>query len=273
MVNRCYEALILGIIDEALSDMTGMPIERIHLDSFGKNSNSTDKENADKLWATLKQYNKDRCLMGCSISINSNGGNLVVQGNVNTGLFSNHAYGILDIIELETNKKDSRKKISRLLRLRNPYGEDEWQGKWSFNSQEIQTYKKQIEKYNENLEKDEKINLTEENTGSFLIPFSKWRNIFTNLFICLDFPPEWRGVFFNCGWGPKNSIGTIQLPSKKVVQNYGLNPQFILECHMEVEIVLNLSQQDGKMMKVDTLKENFLLKIMSIVIKFLFLNL
>lgn len=41
---------------------------------------------------------------------------------ISTGLIYQHAYGILKIIELPTNKIDAKRKISRLILIRNPYG-------------------------------------------------------------------------------------------------------------------------------------------------------
>lgn len=29
--------------------------------------------------------------------------------------------------------------------------------------------------------------------GTFLINFKEWRNLFSNLFMCINFPDEWSG--------------------------------------------------------------------------------
>ena len=46
----------------------------------------------------------------------------------------NHAYGLNDIIELEDPET---KKIIRLLRIRNPWGNSEWNGAWGSGSDEM----------------------------------------------------------------------------------------------------------------------------------------
>ena len=95
-------------------------------------------------------------MMGCSVK--SNGNNMKY-----TGILAWHAYSILDIFEI--SKPRGRKiKKSKLLRIRNPWGRKEWNGKWSDDSAEIKKNKESIE--NELNKKykvtHEKINLSQE---------------------------------------------------------------------------------------------------------------
>lgn len=62
---------------------------------------------------------KDNCLMGCSIKGNGKEGAQVVDG-IPTGLILNHAYSLLNVMEID-NLKDKNDPI-RLLILRNPWG-------------------------------------------------------------------------------------------------------------------------------------------------------
>ena len=48
-----------------------------------------------------------------------------------------HAYGIIDIFELKGPVK-----THKLLRVRNPWGESEWKGRWGDTSEEIQIHRK-----------------------------------------------------------------------------------------------------------------------------------
>lgn len=50
-----------------------------------------------------------------------------------TGIMTGHAYGLIDVFEIT-----SEIRTHRLLRVRNPWGEMEWKGKWSDQSDEIQ---------------------------------------------------------------------------------------------------------------------------------------
>jgi len=55
-----------------------------------------------------------------------------------SGLILNHAYGLNDIMEFEDPVKKGEK--LRLLRLRNPWGNSEWLGAWSDNSEEMKNH-------------------------------------------------------------------------------------------------------------------------------------
>ena len=46
-----------------------------------------------------------------------------------------HAYGIIDVFEIKSDVK-----VHRLLRIRNPWGNMEWKGKWSDRSEEMEKY-------------------------------------------------------------------------------------------------------------------------------------
>lgn len=58
--------------------------------------------------------------MGCSIFDPK-----IVDAKPRDGLLVNHAYGLLDVKQVGGTK---------LLRVRNPWGEGEWRGRWSDNS-------------------------------------------------------------------------------------------------------------------------------------------
>ena len=81
--------------------------------------------------------------MGCSIK-SEKGGAQIVEGKP-TGLIMNHAYGISDIFEIK-DRYDPTWPI-RLMRLRNPWGNSEWLGEWSGDSEEIKKYKDDLEAY------------------------------------------------------------------------------------------------------------------------------
>jgi calpain len=46
--------------------------------------------------------------------------------------------------------------------------------------------------------------------------YSEWRDIFNNVYACLDFPHEWTGIRFSSEWTPKTSGGT---PSPMTEEN------------------------------------------------------
>lgn len=47
------------------------------------------------------------------------------------GILKGHAYSIIDVFELSAPESSNYHKSHRLLRIRNPWGNKEWNGKWS----------------------------------------------------------------------------------------------------------------------------------------------
>ena len=117
--------------------------------------------------------------MGCSVESKGNSVEMeVVLHNRHTGVLAGHAYSILDVFEIP-KPRGKKRKTSRLLRIRNPWGRKEWNGKWSDDSVETKQNKERIEqKLNEKYKgTNEKINLSQED-GTFLMCFSDFRQIF-----------------------------------------------------------------------------------------------
>lgn len=72
-------------------------------------------------------------MMGCSIAQGKNvrGEGKVYKNDEFIGLFSGHAYSLMDVIDLGFEK---------VVRIRNPWGSEnpvEWNGPWSDNSPEL----------------------------------------------------------------------------------------------------------------------------------------
>lgn len=70
-------------------------------------------------------------MMGCSV-VGDVERQIVIDG-VPTGIMTGHAYGIIDLLEITSDQKKHR-----LLIVRNPWGETEWNGKWSDHSPELE---------------------------------------------------------------------------------------------------------------------------------------
>ena len=143
--------------------------------------------------------------MGCSIKGQGKEGPHIGDDGP-TGLIMNHAYGLNDIIELEVENE----KPIRLLRIRNPWGNSEWNGAWGADSEELDKYKGPLDKYIESLPPDERFDLDADD-GTFFMEYSEWKDIFSTLFLNVDFPDEWTGVRFKSEWNKGNSGG---LPNK-----------------------------------------------------------
>lgn len=82
------------------------------------------------------------------------------------------------------------------MRIRNPWGQREWNGKWSDNSDELRANLQIVKREIDRLGSDEVWNPEDHNDGTFIMCFKDWRSIYDNLFSCVDFTDEWSGVRF-----------------------------------------------------------------------------
>lgn len=158
----CYQTLISGFIDDGLADLTGYVCEKRTM----HNKEAIFNEDPDEFWEYLREMRQNKCLMGCSVT----GGtekNVIIDG-VNTGIMSGHAYGLNDVIQMYG--KDGKRPYHRILRVRNPWGRGEWNGKWSDDSEEQDIYKDRIEAYIDELPQDERFEPFD-NDGTFLINY------------------------------------------------------------------------------------------------------
>lgn len=93
-----YEILTSGNIDEALQELTGLVAEKILPDIKGifPPPNHPCKNDFFK-W--MKDWDNEESLIGCSIQADPG----KAEEHCDNGLMKGHAYGILDIINLQTS--------------------------------------------------------------------------------------------------------------------------------------------------------------------------
>lgn len=212
---------------------------------------------------TLKAniFSKNKTMLGCSVDSKTVESEVVYYGN-HCGILASHAYSILDAFEIpktdsiSTNKNKAKDKINsneeqniRLLRIRNPWGFKEWNGKWSDQSDELERYRDIIqnilcEKYKGS---NEKIDLEKED-GTFLMSFNDFRKIFSKIYICIDFPPDVLSIrFSNDRWDSRSSGGVPVNNSPKEMEDWSKNPQYYMYVPKDnCELVISLVQRDGR---------------------------
>uniref|UniRef100_A0A3Q3IB39 Calpain-3 n=1 Tax=Monopterus albus TaxID=43700 RepID=A0A3Q3IB39_MONAL len=154
-----YEALKGGNTTEAMEDFTGGVTEFYEM-----------KEAPKGLYKIMKKALERGSLMGCSID------SLVparFETRTVTGLVKGHAYSVTAVEEVKPSlHKDSK---VCLVRLRNPWGQVEWNGPWSDNSKEWATLPK-AEK--------EKLQHQSAEDGEFWMSFEDFKKNYTKLEIC-----------------------------------------------------------------------------------------
>uniref|UniRef100_A0A8C8JYF5 Calpain 9 n=1 Tax=Oncorhynchus tshawytscha TaxID=74940 RepID=A0A8C8JYF5_ONCTS len=116
-LNGSYESLKGGSTLEAMEDFTGGVGE-----TYETKSAPTDLFNIMK-----KAYDRGS-MMGCSIDITSSAES---EAQTASGLVKGHAYSITGLEEV-----NYRGKKVKLIRIRNPWGQVEWNGAWSDESRE-----------------------------------------------------------------------------------------------------------------------------------------
>ena len=94
--------------------------------------------------------------------------------------------------------------------MRNPWGKSEFNGAWSYGSEEMEKYRNMLEDYIHSLPPDEQFELDADD-GTFFMSFEDWRDHFSTLFLNNDFPDHWTGVRFKSAWSKTNSGG---IPNK-----------------------------------------------------------
>ena len=123
-----YKSLIGGTVDTALTDLTGGGSIVYDL----REGEIRNMLNSGELWTEMCHFADNGYLMGAGSHSGS-------DADINAyGIVQGHAYAILDCIQVDP--------YTRLVQLKNPWGETEWKGDWSDNSAKWQgPAKQQIE--------------------------------------------------------------------------------------------------------------------------------
>ena len=124
-VNGGYSNIIGGIVSEVLLALTGFPSEYI--------KNISDSISPISLYEKIERASKEGALMGCGSYSNTNN-----DGNMSNtyGIIYSHNYTLIEAKGL--NVQDIF-----LLKIRNPWGNAEWEGDWSDKSEKwTEEYKK-----------------------------------------------------------------------------------------------------------------------------------
>ncbi|CAD8192249.1 unnamed protein product [Paramecium pentaurelia] len=140
-----YENIEAGFPSEVLRTLTGAPTRSLFT-------------NDEKFIEDLESCIKNRCIMVCS-SKNEN-----KQQYKLMGLISGHAYTVLKIKDVNANTK--------LIKLRNPWGKEEWKGDWS-NQSQMWTPEQKIQ-----------FKITNNNDGVFYMSIKDFLKYFDDLSVC-----------------------------------------------------------------------------------------
>lgn len=113
-LHGCYDRIAGGLEYETIRDLTGAP---------GYFYKGIDDGTFEKIF----KYDQMNYMMGCSMSDTYDQEEAAKQGIV-----AGHAYTLLSVAKLMDNNNQEHK----LVKLRNPWGSGEWNGRWSDKSAE-----------------------------------------------------------------------------------------------------------------------------------------
>ncbi|TRY83320.1 hypothetical protein DNTS_015054 [Danionella cerebrum] len=200
-LNGCYEALSGGSTSEGFEDFTGGVTELYEL----------KKAPAD-LFSIISRAIERGSLLGCSIDISSR---FDMESVTFKKLVKGHAYSVTGAEEVVY-----RGNLTKLVRIRNPWGEIEWTGAWSDNSREWDNVDRSIRGRLQNRSED----------GEFWMSFSDFLREFSRLEICnltadalqVTQVKKWSSAHYNGEWRRGSTAGGC----RNYPATFWINPQF-----------------------------------------------
>ncbi|KAI4899375.1 hypothetical protein NFI96_030260 [Prochilodus magdalenae] len=171
-VHGCYEALDGGNTADALVDFTGGVSEPIDLleGRFGQ-----EEEARNQLFERVLKVHSRGGLISCSIRATSQAD---MEARLDCGLVKGHAYAVTDVRRVRLGHgllAFFKSEKLTMIRMRNPWGEREWNGAWSDSSEEWQRVSKG---------EREKLGVTVQDDGEFWMTFEDFAKHFTDLILC-----------------------------------------------------------------------------------------
>lgn len=234
-----YEALRGGNAADALVDFTGGVSESIDL---VKKDYANDLEKRKVLHKHLRKLlEKDNTMCSAAIKIQSND---EMEMQLETGLVKGHAYTINTVNTIPIGESFfSRFNAENiyLVKLRNPWGNREWNGAWSDDSEEL----KQLSE-----EEKAELGVKIEDDGEFWMPWDDFCTHFTIVTVCalvntsiFSFDKTYNEGLFKGTWKGRGSGGCVN--NKSTFFN---NPQYMFDMSGKTkeEVFISLMQPDTR---------------------------
>ncbi|XP_069981346.1 calpain-5-like isoform X4 [Penaeus vannamei] len=249
-----YEALEGGNLSDALVDLTSGVSAHLDLTVGGY---TDDFEKRKQLFKMMAKEMNEHALMCCAITPHSHE---EAEMRTNVGLVKGHAYGITAVRKINIGDTGlfsifkGAQKI-RMVRLKNPWGEREWNGAFSDGSPEWSKV---------SASEREKLGLTFEDDGEFWMTFDDFVEHFTDLSICFlintkvfSLSKTWHETVFVDAWTigirGHNSDRAGGCPNHK--DSFLRNPQYRFDIKEESDdVIFQLMQKDTRDRKQEGLQ-------------------
>uniref|UniRef100_A0A8B9MY32 Calpain 9 n=1 Tax=Accipiter nisus TaxID=211598 RepID=A0A8B9MY32_9AVES len=203
-LNGSYEALKGGSTIEAMEDFTG-----------GIGETYEVKKAPDNFYEILEKALKRCSMVGCSIDTSSAAES---EAKTRFGLIKGHAYSVTGIDEVSY-----RGRQVQLIRIRNPWGQVEWNGPWSDNSPEWRSV---------SLSEQRRLTQTALDDGEFWMKFEDFQVHFDKVEICNLTPDaledstahKWEVTIHQGSWVRGSTAGGC----RNFLETFWTNPQIKL---------------------------------------------
>lgn len=215
-INGCYEALSGGATTEGFEDFTGGIAEWYEL-----------KKPPPNLFKIIQKALQKGSLLGCSIDITSAADSEAITYQ---NLVKGHAYSVTGAEEVESSGS-----LQKLIRIRNPWGEVEWTGRWNDNCPSWNT-----------IDPEERERLTRRHEdGEFWMSFSDFLRHYSRLEICnltpdtltSDTYKKWKLTKMDGNWRRGSTAGGC----RNYPNTFWMNPQYLIKLEEEDE-----DEEDGE---------------------------
>ncbi|XP_053478742.1 calpain-5a [Ictalurus furcatus] len=250
----CYEALDGGNTADALVDFTGGISEPIDLVEGRFNQ---DEEARNQLFERVLKVHHRGGLISCSIRATSQAD---MEARLDCGLVKGHAYAVTDVHKVRLGQgllAFFKSEKLTMIRMRNPWGEKEWNGPWSDSSEEWKKVSKS---------EREKLGVTVRDDGEFWMTFDDFCKHFTDLILCrlintsyLSIHKTWEEDVKFGSWSRNDD--PLKNRSGGCINNkatYLQNPQYMFDVKKpEDEVLICLQQKDKRSRLKEGKGENF----------------
>ncbi|XP_040439706.1 calpain-5 [Falco naumanni] len=252
-LSGCYEALDGGNTADALVDFTGGVSEPIDLT---EGDYIADEAKRNLLFERVLKVHNRGGLISCSIKATSAAD---MEARLACGLVKGHAYAVTDVRKVRLGHgllSFFKSEKLDMIRMRNPWGEREWNGPWSDTSEEWQKVSKS---------EREKMGMTVEDDGEFWMTFEDFCKYFTDIIKCrlintsyLSIHKTWEEAVLHGAWTRnsdplKNRCGGCINHKDTFLQN----PQYMFDVKKaEDEVLISIQQKPKRTSRKEGKGEN-----------------
>jgi len=200
-----YADMNAGLPSEAFKDFSG----GVHMTYKLKEVH--DRNHDEELWTALSNATKCKSMI-CSGTAQK--GDTIVNTVADTGIVDAHAYSITGVTEVFDGRSNAR-----LVRVMNPWGEKEWNGRWSDQSYVW-----------DQVSSEDKLKCIKRDDGEFWMELEDFCANFQMLTICCENPnfldgdvtTQWKCMIYDGEWiAGRTAGGSLSNPTK-----FATNPQF-----------------------------------------------